>query len=409
MSHEPDQVGPSEWLGEHEPPEDSGAQTQSRFRFQHECTARSCVGMLVLDGVASVVCEEHEDFIVIYADGVVELVSVKHREESKGPWTFATLCSEGGVRHLYDRWLATGRRARCRVMTNAGVKPGELEAREFIAACQSRQAEQIEPYIEKLDTVLGSQDRDRVREFALVLSIESALPGRPHIAAVNVRDFYWPALEELGLVYDVVEPYYDRVLDLIARANRDQIGERLDLRDALLDPGRFDEAAATDRRIKRRTISRDDMFDAMQPLTQPARSFVAPDPGAPPPPPPSRMQRKLAAGELGPTMIETAVQLRAQWYAFESARRANVPGGDPAFEALRLRVAALAGESESRMNSSEPYGKAMHLDLLKTVVTGRLPADVPFALDDQLLQGLVFQLTDECKVWFSETFDVGAL
>jgi hypothetical protein len=239
MSHGPDQVGPSEWLGKHKPPEDSGAQTQSRFRFQHECTARSCVGMLVLDRVASVVCEEHEDFIVIYADGAVELVSVKHREDSKGPWTFATLCSEGGVRHLYDHWLATGRRARCRVMTNAGVKPGKLEAREFIAACQSRQGEQIEPYIEKLDAALGSQDRDRVREFALVLSVESALPGRPHIAAVNVRDFYWPALEELGLVYDVVEPYYDRVLDLIARANRDQIGERLDLRDALLDPGRL--------------------------------------------------------------------------------------------------------------------------------------------------------------------------
>ena len=212
--------------------------------------ARSCVGMLVLDRVASVVCEEHEDFVVIYADGAVELVSVKHRENSKGPWTFATLCSEGGVRHLYGRWLATGRSARCRVMTNAGVKPGKLEASEFIAACQSRQAAQVEPYLEKLQTALGSQDRNRVREFALVLSVESALPGRPHIAAVNLREFYWPALEELGLVYDFVEPYYDRVLDLIARANRDQVGERLDLRDALLDPGRFDEAATTDRRIK---------------------------------------------------------------------------------------------------------------------------------------------------------------
>ncbi len=106
MSHEPDRVGPSAWLGEHEPPEDSGAQTQSRFRFQHECTARSCVGMLVLDRVASVVCEEHEDFVVIYADGAVELVSVKHRENSKGPWTFARsarkvvsgICTAAGLR-----------------------------------------------------------------------------------------------------------------------------------------------------------------------------------------------------------------------------------------------------------------------------------------------------------------------
>lgn len=153
-------------------------------------------------------------------------------------------------------------------------------------------------------------------------------------------------LEELSLVQALADPYYERVLTLIARANRDQIGERLDLREALLDPGRFDEAAARDRRIKRRTITREDMCDALHPLTQSGPSLVSGNPDAPPPPPPSRLQRKLLAGKLGPTMIASAVELRARWYGFESTHRANVPGGDPAFEALRLRVAQLASASE---------------------------------------------------------------
>lgn len=403
-----EEVRPPEWIARSEPAEDAGAQTQSRFRYQHECTARSCVGMLLPDNrVASVVCEEHEDFIVIYTDGRVELVSVKHREASRGPWSYAALCSDGGLKHLFERWLKTGRRALCRVMTNAGLKAGALEAQQLVDACQSRESERIEPFLAKLATALGSADCDRVREFALVLSIEAGLPSREHIAAVNINAFYWPALKELNLVQTLADPYYEQVLALIARANRDQIGERLDLREALLDPGRFDEAAARDRRIKRRTITREAMFDALHPLTQPELSLVPRDPDAPPPPLPSRLQRKLLDGKLGPTAIASAVQLRAQWYAFESTRRANVPGGDPAFEALRLRVAQLASASESRVSCTAPYGKAMHLDLIETVTTDHLPAGVPFALDDQLLQGLVFQLTDECKVWFSETFDLG--
>lgn len=398
----------NEWLAGSAPADDSGAQTQSRFRYQHECTARSCVGMLLPDRpVASVLCEEHEDFIVIYTDDRVELVSVKHREASRGPWSFAALCSDGGVKHLYERWLETGRCALCRVMTNAGLRTGPLEAQQLVDACHSRDRETIEPFLAKLAIALDSEERERMREFALVLSVEAGLPSRQHIAAVNVSSFYCPALEELKLLQALAEPYYERVLALIARANRDQIGERLDLREALLDPGRFDETAARDRRIKRRTITREDMFDALHPLTQPKPTLASSDPDAPPPPPPSRLQRKLIAGGLGPTTVATAVQLRARWYAFESARHADVPGGDPAFEALRLCVAELASQSESRAGSSTPYGKTMHLDLIETVTTNALPAGVPFALDDQLLQGLVFQLTDECKVWFSPEFEMG--
>ena len=58
------------------------------------------------------------------------------------------------------------------------------------------------------------------------------------------------------------------------------------------------------------------------------------------------------------------------------------------------------------MDRTQPYGPEMHLDVRKTVTASDMPSKPSFPLDDQLLQGLVFQLTDECKVWWSERFDV---
>jgi hypothetical protein len=64
------------------PLDDSGAATQARFRFQRDCTARLVSGMLPAgDGIVLVVCEQHEDAIVVYEHGVVELVSVRHYDD----------------------------------------------------------------------------------------------------------------------------------------------------------------------------------------------------------------------------------------------------------------------------------------------------------------------------------------
>jgi hypothetical protein len=77
-------IGDISLLAENSSPEDAGAETQSRFRYQHECTVRSCIPLLLAKKVTAVVCEEHEDFVVFYEDALPELVSVKHREVSQG-------------------------------------------------------------------------------------------------------------------------------------------------------------------------------------------------------------------------------------------------------------------------------------------------------------------------------------
>jgi hypothetical protein len=39
-------------------------------------------------------------------DGCLDLASVKHRGRNRGTWSIAGLCDDGGLTHLFDRWLA---------------------------------------------------------------------------------------------------------------------------------------------------------------------------------------------------------------------------------------------------------------------------------------------------------------
>lgn len=401
------ETGEGDWLAEHPSPADEGAETQSRFRYQHECTARSCIPLLAQGtDVVAVVCEEHEDFIVLYEGAAPELVSVKHREPSQGPWTFTTLCSDGGIQHLFDRWQGTGGQAACRLMTNAGLSPGADGAGAFANACHSQDTEALKPWISKLCVRLGLSNKNAdVGEFAERLSIESGLPAREHIAASNLRDLVVPAIEALGLASSSAQLCYARLLEMIASANRDAVGDPVNLLDYAGDPRRFDPSTAASRRLRRREINRDRIKEILAPDT-PRGVQLTPENPSTPPPSPSRLQQKLAQGGLGPTSIDTAVRLRASWYAIESANRASVPGGDPALEDLRLRVQELVAACEARADRSNSYGEAMYLDMRESVTTSALDNSVPFALDDKLLQGLVFQLTDECRVWWSEVFEL---
>lgn len=393
------------WLLKPPAPDDAGAETQGSFHFQHECTARACIPMIVRRGVIAVVCEEHEDFVTFYEAAPPELVSVKHRDGSRGPWTFAALCTDGGVEHLFTRWLSTGKRAGCRVMTNGSLKTGTGQARPLADACHSRDADRIEPWVTKVAKQLEAESED-IREFLMVLSIEAGLPGKDHLGSVNITELVVPACETLKLDPSLAQGCYQRIVAAIARANRDAVGDPIDLLEVVGDPNRLDEEATHDRRLRRRRLDRDLIASLIfPPVTSVAQLELGADnldaPAA------SRLRQKLEAGGLGPTVVDTAVELRASWYGFESSRRNDLPGGDPFFDDLRLRVRELAGLSESRVaDPRHQYGPELHLDLRKTVSTQALPPVMRFPIDDQLLQGLIFQLTDECKVWWSPKFEL---
>ncbi|MFB6561524.1 dsDNA nuclease domain-containing protein [Streptomyces sp. NPDC056400] len=80
------------------PAVDIWSDTLGNYRYQAEVAAQICVALLTQGFVESVVCEWHEDFVVSYADGSVELVSVKHRGKRRNPWNVRICARTEGSR-----------------------------------------------------------------------------------------------------------------------------------------------------------------------------------------------------------------------------------------------------------------------------------------------------------------------
>lgn len=378
--------------------EQTGERTQSRFRFQSECAARVCIAMLAGEEVAAVVCEKHEDHLAFFDGGEVELVSVKHREASQGPWRLPALINEGGVGHLYDRWAATRERAKAVLMTNAGLAPGPAQAAALAEACSSGDGDRIEAFVPAVgEKLLGSDDQ--VRRFLRGLRVEAGLPSREHITAQNVATLLTPALDRLGLGPGDAPSIYERLVHLIEEAQRARAGALDSMLQYVADPGRLNAGVRQSRALAAKTLDRRTVTAALvaapaalprlTPLVEPPRARTS-------------LQRKLEAGGVGATTVESAKRLRASWSQFESSRRAIIPGGDPEFEDLRARVLRLVSRSETRTAGAESYGQAMQRDLDETLTVTALARPSAFALDSDLLMGLVYELTDECSVWFSD-------
>ena len=61
----------------------------------------------------------------------------------------------------------------------------------------------------------------------------------------------------------------------------------------------------------------------------------------------------------------------------------------------------LAADSQERVAKTPPYGSAMLTELDARLRVRTLPRSYPFPLEDALLRGLAYQMTDECEVWWS--------
>jgi hypothetical protein len=390
-----------------QPLEDAGALTHARYRFQWEVGARICLGMLTDDQVVAILCEWHEDHIVIYADESLQLVSVKHREPSEGPWTLRALCVDGGVAHLYQRWIGFERTPSCRVTTNAGLRSGVMQAGEFAAACHSRAEVRIRPYAARILRYLGASDLDDVIAFCMGLSIEANVPGRAHITASNIQDLTVPALRALRLDASTPAIPYEAVVSVVERASRDR-ADRVTPH-SIAEVARFETDTARPALIRSRLVTRSAVRAAVLAALIPGGIPLVPvgSPSAR-----SNLVKKLERGGIGPTAIRSAQRLRAIWSELEARYRADLPGSNTEIEDVRTRVMDLVAAAEGqvpRRSPGEPYGQELMTrvrDLVHVYSLGRVPV---LPIEDRHLLGLVYQLTDECEVWWSEEFDLEAV
>ena len=152
--------------------------------------------------VTAVVVEWSTDYIAILADGVPELVSIKHRDPGQGEWPMSELAKV--VRDLHMVWRAQNELCCCAFASNAAITPDAAR---------------------KIDHQLGeylSAGTAEVERFRQVLTMPgSPLPRRSEITAVGVRDMAG-ALSLLDRDPRFAEECYTVLVDRIATVATEQ-------------------------------------------------------------------------------------------------------------------------------------------------------------------------------------------
>ncbi|WP_407836244.1 dsDNA nuclease domain-containing protein [Streptomyces sp. DSM 116496] len=419
------------------PQEDSGSDTLGNYRYQAEVAAQICVALLTQESVESVVCEWHEDFVVSYAGGSVELVSVKHRGKRRNPWNVADLCKDGGLAHLFDRWRACDglSNVRLRLATNAGLTTGKGGATTLKAMCGpdpritsgvDDMASAVAQYLLKVrwkqpyatipevpqvsrlaDIAIPDGFTDLVKVFFAALHIDDELPSRRHITDVNLQSLLIPAIATLQREHVDVEATYRALIERIEQSNRDE-SDRGQLAVYIADPTRVLHSVQIQQRIARRRLTKATVLDTFVSSRSIVPTFargqlpiVAPGGG--------NLRKKMARGRIPADEAAHAERLRSAWYVAWSQNRSGLAGdttelANVSYEVLDT-VFACREQAEEETSDGSAYGRRMN-QLMTRLLTPDLPgAGLPFPVNGRHLRGLAYQLCDDCDFYFSDVFD----
>ncbi len=397
------QTSLDDFFSELDPPEDAGAQTASRYRYQAEVVARFVLGLRPRGQVLAVICEWFEDFIVVFRDDRTQLGSVKHRELSRGPFTVADLLDEGGLRHLFDRWTITGKRSDCLLCTNQGLTS---DAQRLKDACGPQDRSSVEPIAAEIRQRLGAKDLDEACRFLSILTIEDGLPSRRHIEAANIQNGVRPLLRARGYGSYSAEKVYEAIVERVREHSEDREAETHDFVDIIADPTRLSGTAVRARKLEARIVRYRDLAEAIAAGRPDGRM---PLPLATAIPQSTVLAKKLVAGGFGPSALEAAQRLRASWTAFE-AEQADDLGPDPLIEDVRTRIlreaAGAEGQAQMAVGQQASYGLAMHARLVEAVSVPDFLSSCAIPIDGALAEGCAYDLTDQCRIWWSPVFDL---
>jgi hypothetical protein len=382
------------------PVDDAGAETQARFRFQAEVAARRCVKILLQEGIRSIVCEWHTDFLVQYHDGTIELVSVKHLESSQRRWTVAELVDDGGLKTLCSRWRDARGGVRCTLETNAGMRPGRNEPGGLRDALASEDAASMAEWASRLAPLLDVDEHEAL-EFLRYLKIDDRLPGRAEIRAVNLQDHLRPAAPQLRLAPTELDAAYDRIVTVVETASRDG-GAGDSVAGLLANPDRLRGDLQLQETIARRTVDRTRLLGALRPAAPLVTLSLARGGSHRE----TVLVKKLRRGNVGPTAIQSARNLRSSWLKLRETWSTGLPGDREAVEdlAARILIAAQRAERAAR-NTGAPWGDQMNAFLQDELTVANVGIH-PFVFDDHHLVGFAYELAEQCRIWFSDEFDV---
>ena len=150
-------------------PDDAGAEAMDRFDWQCAMATADLLAVyndLLTAGettngvVIELICEHHEDWALLIGDDA-DIVSAKHLEREFGTYsTLKQVLDDGGVLHLFDRWVALKQLPRCRVMTTPSLSG---DARQLEKACEHFAGQEGEVEVGEFEELLTKLAAEIVR------------------------------------------------------------------------------------------------------------------------------------------------------------------------------------------------------------------------------------------------------
>ncbi|QCH23337.1 hypothetical protein [Mycobacteroides salmoniphilum] len=420
------------------PPDDSGAETADRYDWQALtaaadyllAVAKEMNGSLQGSNNVKIICEHHEDFILCLNEEI-QLVSVKHRDLSRGSWTFATLFTEGGIAHLFSRWSALGGKSYARLVTNAGLAsgpPAQLHKlcqylREFPfgphrtehwALILTTAKRIINTLTDENITKWVNDDKSptsaflwHIQQFLSALLFDCGRPTRDILPSAAASMYAVPFLTAIDHPVELAHSFWEAVSNIFRRRMR---GRNTPPDDAFLAAMRniqhLSEEQLLELKISERTITCADIIDVLKVVQQieisPLDRHL--------PLAPTRLALKLYNSGCRNTTIHAAEAAARLWREYESDVALSTVGLSANLEKVKTRALIVASgiqESTALEAKGTDYGPQMWAALRTSLSTIEI-ADPLLTLDEDLALGLICDLASQCRIWFSDAFDLGA-
>lgn len=242
------------------PGEDTGAETLAWYQFQQACAVRHLIDIANNGPLFSVTCEWHTDYLLRSLSLPTEIVSVKHLERHKN-FTLLSICSDGGLKVLYEKWRSFGEGVQCRLVTSSGLSVGDSGIKALYDACRSSDNQLIGRLALKMKSYIGS-DAESVARFLESLIIE-IVPQRHDIRSRLIEEELRPILSALGIDEGLAVERYERLEALVARCSTDR-PLPLDLASQARRNGWSVQTQENLTKVAQRTILRPDIIRCLQ-------------------------------------------------------------------------------------------------------------------------------------------------
>lgn len=426
--------------------DDVGARTADLFHWQAAMATADGIAALLMEldadldiaheSPSAIVCEHHEDWVVRVSDEL-EIVSAKHREPNVGTWASITvLIGDGGIGHLFTRWLRLDRKVSARLVSCAALSNGEASdlsecstllrrsnsgetltgsEAELIDRCVDKFSRAVMMYRKELPTEWQAprdarakkldpprELTDAVRAFLLVLTFDVARPSRdfaPHAAPGLYAEPLAIKMNQPAALAPIIWNAVLRLFEVRMRARGSSQRGGLPKLAAAVAHG---DLIAGSSELEPRTVTTRDILLAVRsaiqnpgaymPLARPAKL--------------TKLSVKMANGGCSDTSIARAERLKLDFARYRRAREATVPGSSAERAAIERHLLRIADEETARSRSVTGRWGADLWAAMSTRLSAAPPQHLSAGLDGELALGGVADLASRCQVWFSPGFDV---